>query len=109
MKSVALLTIILSFSVGITTADGQGFRGSAGGARSSGDSMQSAPTAFQSRQGFVNTPGAAAAPIRSFAPTQSVQTQSIAPNQSFASTQTVQTPSIAPVPVHHPAVLSTHR
>jgi len=109
MKSVALLTIILSLSVGITTADSQGFRGSAGGTRSSGVSMQTAPAAFQSRQGFVNTSGAAAAPMRSFAPTQSVQTQTIAPIRSFAPTQSVQIQSIAPVPVHHPVIHSTHR
>ena len=92
MKSLALLTIILSLSVGITTADGQAFRGSAGGTRSPGVSAQTAPTAIQSRQGFVNTPGTAAAPIRSFAPTQSVQTQ-----------------TIAPIPVHHPVQHSNHR
>ena len=109
MKSVALLTIILSLSVGITTADSQGFRGSAGGTRSSGVSMQTAPAAFQSRQGFVNTSGAAAAPMRSFAPTQSVQTQTIAPIPSFAPTQSVQPQAIAPVPVFHPVLHSTHR
>jgi len=109
MTSVALLTIILCLSVGITTADGQGFRGSAGGARSSGVSMQTAPAAFQSRQGFVNTSGTAAAPMRTFAPTQSVQTQTIAPNQSFGPTQSVQPQSIAPVPVHHPVLHSIHR
>ena len=92
MRSVALLTIILSLSVGITTADGQAFRGSAGGTRSPGVSVQTAPTAIQPRQGFVNTSGAAAAPIRSFAPTQSVQTQ-----------------TIAPIPVHHPVQHSNHR
>jgi precorrin-6B methylase 2 len=92
MSSVALLTIIFSWSFGITTADGQAFRGSAGGPRSPGVFAQTAPTAIQSRQGFVNTPGAAGAPIRSFAPTQSVQTQ-----------------TIAPIPVHHPVRHSNHR
>ncbi len=92
MKAAALLTIILSLSVGITTAHGQGFRGSAGGTRSPGVSVQTAPTAVQSRQGFVSTPGVAAAPIRSFAPTLSVQTQ-----------------TIAPIAVHHPVQHLNHR
>ncbi len=89
MRSLALLTIILYLSIGITAADGQAFRGSAGGTRSPGVWAQPAPTAIQSRQGLVNNPGAAAAPMRSFAPTQSVQSQ-----------------TIAPVPVHHPVQYS---
>jgi precorrin-6B methylase 2 len=79
MKFLALLVFLLSCTLGIDAASGQGFRGSAAGSRGASFAAQSGSTVIQTRSGFAGGAVIVTPQVRSFAVAPIVQFHTPAP------------------------------
>jgi len=75
MRSVALLTILIPFTIGITAANGQRFGTSTTAPRGAVVTLQAAPVFVQTRSGFAPSAVIVPAPGSAFFPAPHVHTQ----------------------------------
>jgi precorrin-6B methylase 2 len=99
MRSVALLTILIPFTIGITAANGQRFGTSTTAPRGAVVTLQAAPVFVQTRSGFAPSAVIVPAPGSAFFPAPHVHTQFSVP---------VVVSPVAPRPHFHPPLVLHH-